>query len=104
MLILIAGITGIVGRHCAEVALAKGHAVRGLGRNPQLLDTTIYSRLEHFEKSTSMFDIPALDRAVAGVDAIICAYAFKPEVVVEGQLLLLRSAERAGIKVVCSPQ
>jgi nucleoside-diphosphate-sugar epimerase len=99
MLILIAGITGMVGRPCAEVALAKGHAVRGLGRNPQHLDDAIYRRLERFEKSTGIYDIPALDRAVSGVDAIICAYGFKPEVVIEGQLLLLRAAERAGVKV-----
>ena len=90
----------MVGRHCAEAALDKGHTVRGLGRNPQQLDKSILSRLEHFEKSTGIYDIPALDRAVAGVDAVICAYGFKPEVVIEGQLLLLRAAERAGIKVI----
>ena len=36
--------------------------------------------------------------AVHGVDAIICAYAALPELALEGQLLLLRAAERAGVK------
>ena len=30
---------------------------------------------------------------------MICAYAGLPELVLDGQLLLLRAAERAGIKV-----
>ncbi|KAL1614111.1 hypothetical protein SLS56_012187 [Neofusicoccum ribis] len=47
----------------------------------------------------SIYDIAALDRAVAGVDAVICAYAALPEILLEGQLLLLRAAERAGVKI-----
>ncbi|KAJ0125245.1 hypothetical protein J7T55_006590 [Diaporthe amygdali] len=97
MLILIAGITGMVGQPLAEYAISKGHRVRGLGRNPAKLPATIRDNLEGFVTSTGIYDIPALDRAVSGVDAVICAYNFDPEIVVEGQLFLLRAAERAGI-------
>lgn len=99
MLILIPGITGMVGLPCAHAALSRGHAVRGLGRNPNKLPKGLSQRLESFVQSTSIYDIPALNRAVKGVDAIICAYTYAPEVVIEGQLLLLRAAERAGVKV-----
>ena len=98
MLVLIAGITGMVGQPCAHHALAKGHQVRGLGRNLDKLDAALSQKLEGFEKISSVYDIDALDRAVKGVDAIISAYTYLPEVVVEGQLLLLRAAERAGVK------
>jgi nucleoside-diphosphate-sugar epimerase len=99
MLILIPGITGMVGLPCARAALSRGHTVRGLGRDPDKVPKSILERLESFEIISDIYDIPALDRAVKGVDAIICAYTYASEVVVEGQLLLLRAAERAGVKV-----
>lgn len=49
--------------------------------------------------SRNHYDIAALERAVDGVDAVVCAYAGLPELALEGQLLLLRAAERAGVKV-----
>lgn len=99
MLILIAGITGMVGQTCAEATISQGHQVRGIGRDPEKLPVHIRQNLEDFVLSKGLYDIPALDRAVAGVDAVICAYGFLPEVLVEGQLMLLRAAERAGVKV-----
>ncbi|CAI7676968.1 unnamed protein product [Penicillium manginii] len=65
MLILIAGITGMVGQPCSEATISQSHQ-------------TELSR---------------------GVDAVICAYGFLPEVSVEGQLMLLRATERAGVKI-----
>ncbi|GME61476.1 NmrA-like family protein [Neofusicoccum parvum] len=99
MLILVAGITGFVGIPCAEAAIARGHSVRGLARSAAKLDKDLIQRLEGFEEMESIYDIAALDRAVAGVDAVICAYAALPEILLEGQLLLLRAAERAGVKI-----
>lgn len=99
MLILIAGITGNLGKHLARAALEKGHQVRGLGRSPDRLDAKTKDQLESFVVSSSYYDIPALDRAMIGVDAVICAYSGRPELVLDGNLLLLRAAERAGIKV-----
>jgi len=94
---LIAGITGNIGQYAARHALDLGHQVRGLSRSPDKLDSVIMDRLESFTHSATYYDISALDRACAGVDAVICAYAGLPELHLDGQLLLLRAAERAGI-------
>ncbi|CRK34762.1 hypothetical protein HYQ46_003428 [Verticillium longisporum] len=75
MVVLIAGITGSLGQRLARTALDRGLAVRGLGRSPDKLDPTIAASLESFVQSASHEDIPALDKAVAGVDSIINAYS-----------------------------
>ncbi|ETS62417.1 nad dependent epimerase [Moesziomyces aphidis] len=98
MLILIAGITGNIGQLAARYALQLGHQVRGFSRSPDKLDPPVAQGLEGFIRSSSYYDVPALDRACAGVDAVICAYSGTPELHLDGQLLLLRAAERAGIK------
>jgi uncharacterized protein YbjT (DUF2867 family) len=99
MLILIYGVTGTCGQALARAALEAGHQVRGSGRTPDKLDKDLTGRLESFVRTESIYDISALDRAVAGVEAVISAVAPVPEVILEGQLLLLRAAERAGVKV-----
>jgi len=98
MLILIAGITGNIGAYAAAHALLRGHTVRGLGRNPAKLPETTSVALESFVTSSSYYDVAALDRAVAGVDAVICAYAGMPELHLDAQLLLLRACERATVR------
>lgn len=98
MLVLIAGITGSLGQRLAQEALSRGQSVRGLGRDSNKLPPQILERLESYVQSSSYYDISALETAVDGVDAIICAYAPQPELDMEGQLLLLRAAERANIK------
>lgn len=99
MLILIAGITGNVGQHAARAGLKRGHQIRGLGRSPQKLEPSLLSQLESFVQSTAYYDVPALDQAVKDVDAVICAYSGVPELALDGQLLLLRAADRAGVRV-----
>jgi len=99
MLILIAGVSGNIGQKLAESLITRGHNVRGLGRSPEKLSPEIRSSLTNFEVCTGYSDIPALDRACAGVDAIICAYGMDPQLQLDGQLLLLRAAERAGVKI-----
>lgn len=99
MLILIAGVTGNLGQHIARVALHKGHQVRGLGRSLGKLNTSVAGQLESFVVTSSYYDIPALDQAMIGVDAVVCAYSGRPELALDGNLLLLRAAERANIKV-----
>ncbi|KAH6995380.1 hypothetical protein EDB80DRAFT_755426 [Ilyonectria destructans] len=98
MLVLIAGITGSLGQRLAREALSRGQSVRGLGRDPNKLQPQTLESLESFIKSSSYYDISALEKAVAGVDAVICAYAPQAELGMEGNLLLLRAAERANIK------
>ncbi|RTE85312.1 hypothetical protein BHE90_000057 [Fusarium euwallaceae] len=99
MLILIAGVTGLVGQACAQAAFKSGHKVRGLGRNPSKLPKDIADRLEGFVTQKDVYDIHALDKAVKGVDAIVSAVHYSPVAVVDGQILLLRAAERAGVKI-----
>ena len=99
MLILIAGITGNLGKLLASNALSRGLSVRGLGREPSKLPAEIADKLESFVQSTSYYDVEALDKAVKGVDGIICCYSPGPILDLDGNLLLLRAAERAGIKV-----
>ncbi|RDW63654.1 hypothetical protein BP6252_11199 [Coleophoma cylindrospora] len=99
MLVLITGMTGMVGRPMVEAALAKGHSARGMGRDRNKVPESTLERLESFVQCTGIYDLPALDRAVEGVDAIVNASTYAAEVVLDGQLLLLRAAERAGIKI-----
>lgn len=99
MLILIAGITGNVGKHAARAGLERGHIIRGLGRSPQKLDLSLRSQLESFVESKAYYDVPALEKAIKDVDAVICAYSGIPELALDGQLLLLRAADRAGVRV-----
>lgn len=84
MLILIAGITGNVGQHVAQADFTRGHQIRGLGRSPDRLSTSISSRVESFVVSKVYNDIEALDKAVKGVDAVVCAYGGMPELALHG--------------------
>jgi NADP-dependent 3-hydroxy acid dehydrogenase YdfG len=99
MLILVAGITGFVGIPVAKAALERGYQVRGLARNPDRLPKGLLERLESFETLTGPHDIAALERAVAGVDAVVSTISATPELIMETQVLLLKAAERAGVKV-----
>jgi hypothetical protein len=100
MLILIAGVSGNLGQLLASSALSRGHTVRGLGRSITSIPSALLPKLESFVPITSYSeDIPALDKACSGVDAVICAYSYtSPLSPLDSQLLLLRAAERAGIK------
>lgn len=95
MLILVAGATGNMGKSLIDRLLAQGHRVRALSRNPSKLDASRREKLDDFIQMTSHYDIPALEQACRGVDAVICAYAAVLELQLEGQLLLLRAAERS---------
>ncbi|KAI5855553.1 NAD(P)-binding protein [Durotheca rogersii] len=99
MLVLVTGATGNIGRHVISSLLARGHRVRALARSPSSsFSSDTLSRLESVVPTSGYDDVAALDRGCAGVDAIVNAYSGKPELTLEGQLLLLRAAERAGVK------
>ncbi|TGJ83637.1 hypothetical protein E0Z10_g5123 [Xylaria hypoxylon] len=102
MLVLVAGATGNIGQKIIGSLLRRGHRVRALARSPEKLSAATTARLEKFVKSSAYYDVPALEAACAGVDAVICAYNGSPELKVEGQLLLLRAAERGGVRVYVS--
>lgn len=98
MLILIAGVTGNLGQKLVHSLVARGHDVRGLGRNPSKMAQGTRTLLHSFVECAFFYDVAALDRACVGVDAVICAYAMNPRLQLDGQLLLLHAAERAGIE------
>lgn len=98
MLILLAGATGSLGSWLIDSFLNRGHQVRVLGRNPSKLNSEKLQKLESFVQSKTYYDIEALDKACTGVDGVVCAYNAMPELQLDGQLLLLRAAERAGVK------
>lgn len=98
MLVLIAGVTGNLGSRMIDSFISRGHQVRGLGRNPSKLPSELRQKLENFVEVSSSVDVTGLEKACHGVDAVVCAYQGHPELVVEGQLLLLRAAERMGVK------
>lgn len=43
--------------------------------------------------------LDTLCTAVRGADLVMCAYQGSPELLLEGQLLLVRAMERVGVKV-----
>ncbi|KAF4466377.1 NAD(P)-binding [Fusarium albosuccineum] len=99
MKIVIAGISGKMGCLLTQEALERGHRVRGLGRSEAKLPKHIQadSRVE-FVEMASYFDEDILAKACTGCDAVICAYGIVPHLQLEGQLFLLRAAERANIR------
>ncbi|KAH6643464.1 hypothetical protein BKA67DRAFT_135470 [Truncatella angustata] len=99
MLILIAGITGYLGRELAKYGLAKQHQIRGFGRSPSKLPPHLLDQLESFVQCDDYQDRAVLDKALSGVDAVICAYYPIASAVIESQLSLFRAVERAGVKI-----
>ncbi|KAF4415633.1 NAD(P)-binding [Fusarium acutatum] len=97
MLVLVTGVTGNLGLHLIESLVSRGHRVRGLGRSPDKLTSEKRSKLESFVSIRNYYDVEAIDKACAGVDAVICAYAGTPVMHLDAQLILLRASERAGI-------
>ncbi|EWG53576.1 hypothetical protein FVEG_11976 [Fusarium verticillioides 7600] len=99
MLILIAGITGMVGQTLARYALEEGYRVRGLSRNPDKLNPDIASKVESYVACPDFLDKVYLAKAVKGVDVVIAALPPVPTIIGAGQLALLLEAEKAGVKV-----
>ncbi|KAE8822902.1 hypothetical protein P3342_001213 [Pyrenophora teres f. teres] len=98
MLILIPGATGRLGVHLVRSAIRRGHRVRALGRSATKMPQDLRNQLESFVEITNFSDSAAFEKACAGVDAIIVAWNEEPRLVLDAQLVLLRAAERTGIK------
>ncbi len=98
MLILIPGATGRLGVHLVRSAIRRGHRVRALGRSATKMPQDLRNQLESFVEITDFRDGAAFERACAGVDATIVAWNEEPRLVLDAQLVLLRAAERTGIK------
>ncbi|KAK7214460.1 hypothetical protein V2G26_002463 [Clonostachys chloroleuca] len=99
MLVLISGATGSLGFRLIDSIISRGHQVRVVARHPEKISAERFEKLESFVKATSYYDIPAIEKACAGVDAaVICAYNEAPHLQLDGQLILLRASERAGVQ------
>ncbi|KAH8547649.1 hypothetical protein BGW37DRAFT_514952 [Umbelopsis sp. PMI_123] len=96
MLVLGVGATGNVGQHLIDSLLVRGHQVRALAHNSSKRPAQKLEKLEAFVTSRNYYDIDVLDSACTGVDAVICTYTGIPELQLDAQLLLLRTAKRAG--------
>ncbi|OCT44374.1 putative NAD dependent epimerase/dehydratase [Cladophialophora carrionii] len=97
MLILIVGVTGNIGQKLIEPLRQRGAQVRGLARHKSKMAPGKLQLLESFHDMEAWHDVPAIRKALQGVDAVICAYGPVPELVLEGQLLLVRLMEEQGI-------
>ncbi|CAG9988929.1 unnamed protein product [Clonostachys byssicola] len=78
-------------RPVRKINYEKGATKSGLlPRHPEKISAERFEKLESFVKATSYYDIPAIEKACAGVDN------GAPYPQLDGQLILLRAAERAG--------
>lgn len=99
MNILIVGATRGVGRQLLEQALASGHAVTALARNPQRLATR-HERLRILKGD--ILDSDSVAAAMAGQDAVCCTIGVRtpweqPAVFSEGTRNLLQAMKKTGV-------
>src|SRR6266516_605469 len=69
MRIVMAGATGVIGRHAVPLLLRSGHQVTALGRSLERLQAL--ERLGASTLALDLFDVDAVRRAMAGHDAVI---------------------------------
>lgn len=102
--VLIIGATGGTGRQIVEQALERGYTVTALVRSPSKL------QLKHPRLSIIQGDVldeDAVDRAIAGQDAVLCALGHKQffyptRILSEGTRNILRAMETHGVaRLVC---
>jgi dihydroflavonol-4-reductase len=76
MKVLITGATGFVGSHAAEALTRAGHVIRALVRSPEKAERVLGARGVAFEGvAGDMTDAAAVERALAGCDAVVHAAA-----------------------------
>jgi putative NADH-flavin reductase len=98
--VLIIGATGGTGRQLLEQALAAGHEVTALVRNP----TKIHIRHERLRVlQGDILDFESVDRAMAGQNAVLCSLGtkslFRPvKIFSEGTSNLLQAMAKHGVR------
>ena len=103
-MILIVGVTGVLGRETARQLLAAGHRVRGMTRHPE--SATDLQKLGVEIVQGDLIDKPSLERACAGVDSVLASAhsmmgtgKYKSEAVDDaGHRMLIDAAKAAGVK------
>ena len=102
MQLLIFGATGGTGRELVREALDRGHSVTAFARDP----STLGEREGLTLRAGDVLDATAVERAVAGHDAVLCAVgrpATKPgKVRSQGTRNIVQAMQRAGVRrLVC---
>ena len=97
MKLVIFGATGSIGRQLVEQALAQGHMVTALARNPVKLN------LKHPNLKVvqgDVMDLASVEKAVQGQEAVLCALGAgrKGTIRSEGTRHIVRAMEKAGIR------
>jgi putative NADH-flavin reductase len=97
MKLVIFGATGSIGRQLVEQALAQGHEVTALARNPVKLDLK-HPNLKVIQGD--VMDFAAVEKAVQGQEAVLCALGAgrKGTVRSEGTRHIVRAMEKAGAR------
>src|SRR5919108_5367767 len=100
MNLLIIGATGGTGRALLEQALARGHTVTVLVRNPKKVKTQ-HDRLTLMQGNVLDFD--SVDRAAKGKDAVLSAlghkrFLIKTSILSEGTRNIVKALEKNGVK------
>ena len=77
MHVLVTGATGFVGSHAVAALRARGHRVRCLVRSPEKLERLVAARAIEVDEAVAgdVTDAAAVDRALAGCDAVLHAAA-----------------------------
>ena len=97
MKLVIFGATGSIGRQLVEQALAQGHGVTALARNPVKLDLK-HPNLKVFQGD--VMDFAAVEKAVQGQEAVLCALGAgrKGTIRSEGTRHIVQAMEKAGVR------
>lgn len=99
--LLVVGVTGNVGVEVLRYALSPASPfthVRGLARTTAKLPADLLAAPHAEYVDADAYDVGAYERACRDVDAVICAYRGVPALGLDAQLLLMRAADRAGVK------
>jgi putative NADH-flavin reductase len=99
MKVAVFGATGATGSKVVEIALARGHDVLAIVREPEVLPPTLNLRVHYGD----VLDRTSFSPALAGVDAVITcigpARNFSPGTLVSrGTINIVASCEQLGIK------
>lgn len=98
MKIALIGATGVIGRRIAQEALARGHEVRAVVRDPAKLDIK-NAKLSSVKGDA--LDVESLAKAAAGSDAVVSAYGpgqGPAEAFVAATKSIIEGTRRAGVK------